>query len=76
MPERSSAAEGGLRPGDIIAFFDGAPIEDMGGVTAGLRRTRPGDTTILVVERAGEFIAVRVTASSYETEAISEPIGG
>jgi putative serine protease PepD len=70
------AAEGGLRPGDIIAFFDGAPIEDMGGVTAGLRRAEPGDVAILVVERDGQFVAVRVTASSYQTEAISEPIGG
>lgn len=70
------AAEGGLRPGDIIAFFDGAPIEDMGGVTAGLRRAEAGDIAILVVERAGKFVAVRVTTSSYETEAISESIGG
>ena len=70
------AADGGLRPGDIIAFFDGAPIEDMGSITAGLRRTEPGDVAILVVERAGEYIAVRVIAASYETEVVSEPIGG
>lgn len=70
------AAEGGLQPGDIIAFFDGAPIEDMGSVTAGLRRTEPDDVAILVVERAGEYIAVRVIAASYEPEVVSEPIGG
>jgi S1-C subfamily serine protease len=55
-----------LRPGDVIRYLDGARIDHMGGVTAGLRRAVPGDTIVVVVERGGELIAVRIQVSTYE----------
>ena len=67
----------GLQPGDVIAFFDGTPIDHMGGVTAGLRRAEPGDMIVIVVERNGAFQSFRVTAESYRVDtAVTEPVGG
>lgn len=70
------AAIAGLQPGDVIQFLDGAPIEHMGGITAGLRRAAPGDAIIVIVKRAGEHLAFRVEATAYERNAVSEPTGG
>lgn len=67
----------GLRAGDVIAFLGGAPIEHMGGITAGLRRAEPGDVIIVVVERAGQFVSLQVTAEAYGAEAtLTAPVGG
>ncbi len=66
----------GLAPGDVIAFFDGAPVKDMGGVTAGLRRAEPGDTVVLVIERDGAFIALRVVVEDYMAPKVNEPVDG
>ncbi len=62
------AEDADLRPGDVIRFFDGAPIEHMGGITAGLRRAAPGDTIILVIDRSGDWLALRVEASAYQAD--------
>lgn len=70
------AAAAGLQPGDVIRFLDGAPIDHMGGVTAGLRRAAPGDTIIVIVTRADELLALRVEAKAYDRKAVSEPVGG
>lgn len=83
------AATADLRPGDVIRYLDGARIDHMGGITAGLRRAAPGDTITVVVERGGELVALRIEVSAYETEpgqtsesqdgargAVSEPIDG
>ena len=65
-----------LRPGDVIRYLDGARIDHMGGITAGLRRAEPGDMIAVVVERDGELAAMRIHVMSYEEQALSEPIGG
>jgi len=70
------AATAGLRPGDIISFLDGAPIDHMGGITAGLRRAVPGDTLVVLVRRNGELVALRIEAAAYPNERLSEPTGG
>ena len=61
-----------LRPGDVIRYLDGARIHHMGGITAGLRRAEPGDTIVVVVERDGELIAVRILVSTYEASMADE----
>lgn len=76
VDENGPAARADLRPGDVIRFFDGAPIEHMGGITAGLRRAAPGDSLVVVVERSGELVVIRVKTSSYEREPVSESAGG
>lgn len=85
------AANADLRPGDLIRYLDGARIDHMGGVTAGLRRAELGDVITVVVERSGELLAVRIEVSSYvdpvtnadpdatssgEAGSVSEPIDG
>ena len=68
------AEDAGLMPGDVVRFLDGASIEHMGGITAGLRRAQPGDTIVVIVERGDDLIALRIEASSYPTD-VSEPAG-
>ena len=61
----------------MIAFLDGSPIDHMGGVTAGLRRAEPGDTMVIVVDRDGAFVSLRVTAETYRASIdLIEPVGG
>lgn len=55
----------GLQPGDVIRYLDGARIDHMGGVTAGLRRAVPGDTIVVVVERAGELVGMPIQVLAY-----------
>lgn len=77
VADAGPARAAGLRPGDVIAFLDGSPIEHMGGITAGLRRAAPGDAVVMVIERDGEFVSVRVIAEAYGVpERVTEPIGG
>lgn len=72
------AADAGLLPGDVIRYLNGAPIDHMGGITAGLRQAAPGDLVVLVVDRHGIAIALRVEAAAFapEDRAVSEPVGG
>lgn len=70
------AATADLRPGDLIRYLDGARIDHMGGITAGLRRATPGDTITVVVERLGELVALRIEVSAYETEPIQTSEAG
>jgi S1-C subfamily serine protease len=55
------AARAGLRPGDVIAAWDGAPIEGMLELAAEVRRTRPGTQVALEVLRSGARISIEVT---------------
>ncbi len=61
-----------LRPGDVVRYLDGARIDHMGGITAGLRRAEPGDMVVMVVERAGELIAVRIQVTTYESASLGD----
>ena len=76
VEEDGPAAQAGLQAGDVIHFFDGAPIENMGGITAGLRRAAPGQTIMIVIERSNERITLQVTAASYERSRVSGSSGG
>lgn len=77
VAEDGPAAAAGLQPGDLIAFLDGAPIDHMGGVAAALRQAEPGDAVVIVVERDGAFVSLRVIAQAYRTmETVTEPVGG
>lgn len=59
------AESAGLRPGDVIRYLDGARINHMGGITAGLRRAAPDDIIVVVVERSGELVAHRIQVMAY-----------
>ena len=49
----SPAARAGLRPGDHVVSFDGAPVADWNDLTAAIGRAEPGQTVRLTVRREG-----------------------
>lgn len=63
-----------LRPGDVVRYLDGARIDHMGGITAGLRRAEPGDMVVVVVERGGELVAVRIQVTTYESGRLGDEL--
>ncbi|MBZ5580747.1 MAG: PDZ domain-containing protein [Acidobacteriia bacterium] len=54
------AEKAGLRVGDRIIAFDGAPVVDSSSLTGYWRRRRPGDTVRLTVERPGVSSPLRI----------------
>jgi len=57
----SPAAQAGLKGGDILIEFDGAPIQNLYDFTYALRARKPGDTVVVKVLRGGETISAKVT---------------
>ncbi|CNG31198.1 transmembrane protein [Mycobacterium tuberculosis] len=49
----SPAARAGLKAGDRIVAFNGAPVADWQDLTAAIGRTKPGETVKAVVQRPG-----------------------
>ena len=49
----SPAERAGLKAGDRIVAFDGAPVSDWDDLTEAIGRTKPGETVGVVVRRAG-----------------------
>jgi len=47
----SPAAQAGLKGGDILIEFDGAPIQNIYDFTYALRGHKPGDTVVVKVLR-------------------------
>jgi len=67
----SPAAEGGLRPGDVLVSINGRPwTSEIGTMTRGLR---PGDPVTLVVVRGGRSQEIRLRAGSRPTQPMVEP---
>ncbi|UCD73955.1 MAG: M28 family peptidase [Phycisphaerales bacterium] len=57
----TSAHEGGMKDGDIILDWDGAPINSMRDLFTHLQDHEPGDVVIITVKRGEEIIDLRVT---------------
>jgi PDZ domain/Peptidase family M28 len=57
----SPADKAGLRRGDVLVKFGGAPIANIQDFTYQLRKRRPGDTVEVVVLRDGQEVAAQVT---------------
>ncbi|RBY86593.1 peptidase M50 [Blastococcus sp. TF02A-30] len=78
LPQRSPAAEAGLRPGDTIVAIGGTPVEptDYSSWTTvqDAIRSSPGEPLDLVIERDGERRELTVTpiANTVYTEAGSD----
>jgi Rieske Fe-S protein len=58
--EGSSAAEAGLRAGDVLTRLDGNPLLDPTALTSALVARQPGQVVVLTRQRAGREDAVRV----------------
>jgi S1-C subfamily serine protease len=54
------AADSGLRVGDRIVSFDGAPVSSPSGLSQAVLRKKPGDTVRLEVVRSGERRTIEV----------------
>jgi len=62
--DRGSLAEkAGIRPGDIILTYDGAPVVSMGALIGGLARTPMGSTIKFTFWRDRAEDAVEITFS-------------
>jgi aminopeptidase YwaD len=57
----SPAAKAGLRGGDILIEFDGAPVQNLYDFTYALRAKKPGDEVTVRVLRGTETISAKVT---------------
>ena len=65
-PYVGSAAEAaGIREGDVIVSFDGAPVRTSGEFVAAVRANRPGDRVTVVVDRAGALITLTPTLTTF-----------
>lgn len=65
-PYVGSAAEAaGIREGDVIVSFDGAPVRTSGEFVAAVRANRPGDRVTVVVDRAGTLITLTPTLTTF-----------
>jgi Rieske Fe-S protein len=58
--ERSSAAEAGLRAGDVLTKLDGSPVPDVTAFTAALAAREPGRVVVLTRRGAGREDEVKV----------------
>ena len=56
----SPAAKAGLRGGDVLISFDGAPIKTLYDFTFALREKKPGDRVEVVVVRDGKEMKATV----------------
>lgn len=54
----SPAARSGIRTGDIVVSFDGAPIDGRAGLIAAVRDRSPGDAVTLELRRSGQPVKV------------------
>jgi len=57
----SPAGKAGLKAGDLLVEFAGAPIKNLYDFTDALGSKKPGDVVPVVVKRNGESIKVNVT---------------
>jgi len=56
----SPAAKAGLRGGDVLIEFDGAPVQNLYDFTYALRARKPGDAVVVKVLRGGQTITAKV----------------
>jgi serine protease Do len=65
----SPAARAGLKPGDVIIAFDGAPVQDPLDLTRRVAGTPPGTTIALQVANRGGQHTVKVTLGELKDQA-------
>lgn len=64
VTEGTPAAAAGLKAGDLILSWNGAPVTDIRALMAELAKHQPGDKITLGVKRNGEMIKVEVTLAA------------
>jgi serine protease Do len=61
VAEKSPAAEGGIKPGDVILRFGDSAVADLRGLMEGLRKQKPGDIVNIEVRREQQSVTCKVT---------------
>lgn len=64
VTEGTPAAAAGLKAGDLILSWNGAPVTDIRALMTELAKHQPGDKITLGVKRSGEMIKVEVTLAA------------
>ncbi len=64
VTEGTSAAAAGLKAGDLILSWNGAPVTDIRALMTELAKHQPGDKITLGVKRNGEMIKIEVTLAA------------
>jgi S1-C subfamily serine protease len=68
-----AADKAGLKPGDVIAEFDGQPVPDWTVLQSQIKSARPGQTVKLKVYRGQEELNVQATLGAMTTDIRNEP---
>jgi serine protease Do len=68
----SSAAQAGIKVGDVILKFNGSPIVDAGQLSAHVGVTAPGEKASLEIWRDGKTITVTATVGNATTVASTD----
>ncbi len=63
VAQDSPAAQGGLKPNDIVTELDGKPIRTSLNLAEALRRHKPGDKVSFTIKRGAEVLTLEVTLS-------------
>jgi hypothetical protein len=64
VAEKSPAAEGGIKPGDVILRFGNSAVGDLRGLMDGLRKQKAGDIVNIEVRREQQSVTCTVTLGS------------
>ena len=59
--EGTSAAEGGIQPGDLMISWNGSRMETVGDLFQNLQQHKPGDEVRIAVLRDGEDVELNLT---------------
>lgn len=62
--QRSPAALAGLKAGDRITSFDGAPVSGWDQLTKEIQNAKPGQSVPITVDRDGQTLALRITPAT------------
>jgi serine protease Do len=73
VTEGSAADRAGLRPNDVIIAIDGRQLRDYREVTQRILSKRPGESTVLTIQRGSERRDVRVTLGEFDLSANETP---
>ncbi|MFG0331557.1 MAG: M28 family peptidase [Phycisphaerales bacterium] len=61
VSEETSAADAGIKAGDILIAWNGEKIDGVAGLMGHIRTAKPGDVVKMSIERDGESMEVPVT---------------
>jgi len=74
VPEQGPAAKAGIRPGDIITHFNGAPIQEPSDLARRVAELKPGSEATLTLWREGKSQDLTLKLGSAEEQTASAEV--